>query len=347
MVASLFLNTVIKLHGFPRSIVSDRDPLFISHFWQDLFRLSGTVLRMSSAYHPQTDGQTEVLNRVIEQYLRAFVHGRPKNWGRFIPWVEWSHNSSWSVGSGSTPYEITYGRKPFTFPDYLLGTSRLDAVEEFLVDRDTTFQSIRKKLIKAQDAMKMYADQNRREVNYEVNDWVLVKLRPYRQSTVRGSPASSGKLTKRYFGPFRVLERIGAAAYRLELPDRAKIHSVFHCSLLKPFRGSPTPPDVNSLPSQFVDGHPSTTPLAIISSRHVNNSWEVLVQWQGMSPDEATWENWTTLCQAYHLEDKVAFQGPWSDRNIQEALIAKVQGEEETKSKRRVKKPSYLEDFTT
>lgn len=94
--------------------------------------------------------------------------------------MEWSHNSSWAVGSGSTPYEITYGRKPFTFPEYLLGTSRIDAVEEFLVDRDTTFQSIRKKLLKAQEVMKKYADRGRREVTYEVNDWVLVKLRPHK-----------------------------------------------------------------------------------------------------------------------------------------------------------------------
>ena len=113
MVASLFVNIVVKLHGLPQSLVSDRDPLFISRFWQEHFLLSGTLLRMSSAYHPQSDGQTEVLNRVIEQYLLAFVHRRPGLWGKLLPWVEWSHNSSWSVSTGSTPYEITYGRKPF------------------------------------------------------------------------------------------------------------------------------------------------------------------------------------------------------------------------------------------
>lgn len=175
-VATLFVDIVVKLHGFPRSLVSDRDPLFVSQFWQALFRASGTQLRLSSAYHPQSDGQTEVLNRVIEQYLRAFVHRRPNQWGRFLPWVEWSHNSSWNAGTGSTPFEITFGRKPFTIPEYITGSSKLEAVDSSLTERDEVIQGIRRKLLKAQERMKRYADQKRREVHFECGEWVLVKL---------------------------------------------------------------------------------------------------------------------------------------------------------------------------
>ena len=85
VVASLFIEIVGKIYGLPRSLVSDRDPLFLSHFWRELFQLSGTQLRMSSAYHPQSDGQTEVMNKVVEQYLRAFVHHRPHTWGKLLP----------------------------------------------------------------------------------------------------------------------------------------------------------------------------------------------------------------------------------------------------------------------
>ncbi|MCI22963.1 ROOT HAIR defective 3 GTP-binding family protein [Trifolium medium] len=99
-VAELFINMVCKIHGLPKSIVSDRDPVFVSKFWADLFKFSGTLLRMSSSYHPQTDGQTEVTNRTIEQYLRAFVHAKPNTWFRLLPWAEYHYNTSFNTASG-------------------------------------------------------------------------------------------------------------------------------------------------------------------------------------------------------------------------------------------------------
>jgi len=170
MVASLFVDIIVKLHGIPQSLVSDRDLLFISHFWQDLFQLSGTKLRMSSAYHPQSDGQTEVMNRVIEQYLHSFVHRRPGTWGKLLPWVEWSHNTSWNLGIGSTPYEVTFGRKPFNFLDYLAGSSNIAVVDDMLTNRDEVFHSIRKKLLKAQETKKRHADSKRRELTFQIGD---------------------------------------------------------------------------------------------------------------------------------------------------------------------------------
>ena len=175
-VACLFIDIMAKLHGLPRSLVSDRDPFFVSHFWQELFRLSGTQLCMSSAYHPQSDGQNEVLNRVVEQYLRAFVHQRPRTWGKLLPWVEWSHNTSWNVGTSTTPCEITFGHKSFNFPKYIIGTSNIDVVDDLLVNREETFHFIRKKLLKAQALMKQHADTRRKEVNYQPGDWVTLKL---------------------------------------------------------------------------------------------------------------------------------------------------------------------------
>lgn len=165
-VATFFMDLVGKIHGLPQSLVSDRDPLFVSQFWQELFRYNGTQLRMSSAYHPQSDGQTEIMNRVIEQYLRAFVHNKPRTWGKLLLWVEWCHNTAWNAAIGSTPYEITFGRKPFNFPDYLMGSSKIDAVEDMSKEREETFRALRKKLLKAQGAMKKSADNKRREVEY-------------------------------------------------------------------------------------------------------------------------------------------------------------------------------------
>lgn len=280
VVASLFIEIVGKIHGLQRSLVSDRDHLFLSLFWRELFQLSGTQLRMSSTYHPQSDGQIEVMYRVVEQYLRAFVHHRPHTWGKLLPWVEWCHNTSWNVAIGTTPYEITFGRKPFNFPDYIVGSSNLDAVDDMLKDREETFQVIRKKLLKAQAAMKLFADYKRREATYQVGDWVLLKLRPRRQGSAKGSSAKEGKLAKRFYGPFKVLERIGSVAYRLQLPQTARIHPVFHCLVLKRFHGSPSEQETSvQLPTSFLQDQPVISPLAILDQRRSNpiGPWQVLV----------------------------------------------------------------------
>jgi len=199
------------------------------------------------------------------------------------------------MGTGSTPYEVTFGRKPFNFSTYLSRTSNVDAVEDTLQTRDEVFATIRKKLLKAQATMKHTTDTKRREIEYQIGDWVLVKLRPFRQKSVKGVQTVAGKLAKHFYGPFQVLNRVGPVAYRLQLPEGARIHLVFHCSLLKPFKGIPEHADTTPFPAQFINDQPVHTPLAILdhrrSSLEPHARWEVLVQWCGLSPDEATWED--------------------------------------------------------
>lgn len=154
----LFMDIVGKFHGMPRSLISDRDPLFMSHFWQDLFRLSGTTLRMSSAYHPQTDGQTEVLNRTLEQYLRAFVHHSPSHWFRYLPLAEWSYNTTIHSATELSPFQVVYGKPPPTLVQYLQGSSPIEAVDHLLDSRSAMHASLQCRLRKAQESMKSTAD---------------------------------------------------------------------------------------------------------------------------------------------------------------------------------------------
>ncbi|XP_025985463.1 uncharacterized protein [Glycine max] len=190
----------------------------------------------------------------------------------------------------------------------------------------------------------------------------MVKLRPHRQTSAKPQSSSSGKLSKRFYGPFTITERIGPVAYRLKLPEGARIHPVFHCSILKPFKGTPTPADSVSLPDQFAHDQPIVSPLAILDYRYnsdiLGSPWEVLVQWSGLAPDETSWESWSQLSREYHLEGKVNFQGPWDDRQTGVQQVTKVQQaiqeqganinkkvQTEGRAKRVITKPSYLKDF--
>jgi hypothetical protein len=201
-VADLFAKMVCKLHGMPKSIISDRDPIFVSRFWQQLFQLSGTKLRMSTAYHPQTDGQTEIVNKALQQYLRCFVHNTPKSWGDYLHWAEWHYNTSIHSSTRMTPFEVVYGKKPPSLPQYLAGTTHLEALDTILTDRENILQLLKNKLLKAHATMKKFADRNRLPHPFKVGDYVFVKLRPHRQISVAGRRIK--KLSKRYYGPFKI-----------------------------------------------------------------------------------------------------------------------------------------------
>ena len=137
--------------------------------------------------------------------------------------------------------------------------------------------------------MKHYADTKRRDVEFHPGDWVMLKLRPHRQSSAKHLQATSGKLSKRYYGPFQVLQRVGQVAYKLQLPEGARIHPVFHSSALKPFKGSPEKTEPVALPSRFDQNQPIIAPLTILDYRQrTDKQWEDLVQWEGLSPDETT-----------------------------------------------------------
>lgn len=217
-VAAKFVSHVVKLHGIPRSIVSDRDPLFMSLFWQEFWILAGTKLRMSTAYHPQTDGQTEVVNRCIEQFLRCFVHHHPNQWSSFIPWAEYWYNTTFHASTGTTPFQALYGRPPPPIPAYEVGSALNGELDEQLAERDELLLELKQHLATANSRMKQVADSKRRELTFQIGDWVLLRIQPYRQKTL--FRRSSQKLSHRYYGPFQIEAKHGEVAYRLSLPPR-------------------------------------------------------------------------------------------------------------------------------
>jgi hypothetical protein len=142
-VAKAFFDGIVRLHGLLCSIVSDRDPIFTSRFWAELFQLTGVKLLLSSAFHPQTDGQSEVTNRIIALYLRCLTGDRPRSWLHWLPWAEFCYNTSFQSALKTTPFNVVYGWDPPPLLKYQAGMSSVAAVDAQLKDRDEFLGEIR------------------------------------------------------------------------------------------------------------------------------------------------------------------------------------------------------------
>jgi len=180
VVAEVFFKNVVKLHGFPKSIVSDRDKVFTNQFWKYLWQFSGTTLQMSSAYHPQSDGQSEALNKCLELYLRCFTFDSPREWSKFLPWAEYWYNTAYHTSACMTPFKAMYGRDPPQLLKYVPNANDPISVKEQWLTRDILLQKLKTNLQRAQQIQKKYADQKRQDMQFAVGDLVLVKLQPYR-----------------------------------------------------------------------------------------------------------------------------------------------------------------------
>lgn len=304
-VARNFFDNVFKLYRMPSSVVCDRDLVFTSAFWKELFQLQGTQFNFSSSYHPQTDGQTEVVNCTLEMYLHCFTSNRPKAWVRWLTWAEYCYNTSYHSTNKRTPYEVVYGQMPPNLLDYVPGTTKLDAMEKELKDRDQALGELKDQLKEAQARMKQQYDSRHSAKEFQVGDQLYLRLQPYRQASV--SLRRNLKLSPRYYGPYKIIQRIGPVAYKLLLPEGSKIHPVFHVSLLKKQIGGhvqvqPVLPTVQGDKELLLP-----TPQVIMERRVKHRHVEVLVHGEGLSPIEATWEdleNFKAKYPEFTLEDK-------------------------------------------
>lgn len=199
-VARVMVQEVICLHGFPSSIVSDRDRIFLSTFWKEMFRLQGTELKRSTAYHPQTDGQTEIVNKRLETYLRCFIGGKPKSWAEWLPWAEFSYNATPHSSTKMSPFKALYGREPPSIVKFDKGSTVVGSLDDMLSERDAILDELQFNLVQAQNRMKQAADAHRRDETFEVGDYVYLKLQPYRQQSLARRPFD--KLAARFYGPF-------------------------------------------------------------------------------------------------------------------------------------------------
>ncbi len=292
-VARLFYNTIFRHHGIPDSIVSDRDPLFTSKFWKELMSILKVRLKMSTANHPQTDGQTEVMNRMIEDYLRIFCNYQQNDWDEHLASAEFAYSSSVFPATGLTLFYMDLGWNPkspldlMSAPHYI----RVQSVEDHRAALEAIFKD-------AQAAYLASREQERDRIKtkyipptYAVGDQVLLRSSAYKDHYSRQRPST--KLNSRRIGPFKILALVGKNAIRLELPDSMKIYPVVNVSHTTRYEEQPAgicrpvapppPPIMGPLGEEY-------EVESVLQHRRRNRSYEFLVHWKGHPRHDASWE---------------------------------------------------------
>ena len=295
-IARLFRDHVWRNHGLPEEIISDRGAVFVSGFSDALGKLLGIKLSPSTAYHPQTDGQTERVNQEIEQFLRLFVNHRQDDWSEWLPIAEFSYNNRVHSATRRTPFEVDSAQHP------RLGTeprreTRIEAANEFATRMTATQAEAKAALERAAQDMARYYDQHRAPAPaYAVGDKVWLSSK----NITTDRPTT--KFADKWLGPYRITSVVSRLAVKLQLPKSMRIHPVFNVVSLRPYEADPLP-----------NRQPVPPPPPIITGPEGEEEWEVeriddskrryrklhfLVKWKGWSNADRSWEPQENLAHA-------------------------------------------------
>ena len=278
-VANAFLDNVFRLHGLPEKIISDRGRQFVSALWQNLFKTLGTELALSTAFHPQTDGQSERAIRTLKQMLQSFCHEKPNTWDEYLGVVEFAYNNAVNSSTKFTPFFINFGRHPLVPVHMQTGLPNVQEPEE--VDRILQklyegFVLARAHLDEAQVRMAAQGNRRRRNHNYQVGDWVWLSARHIKY----GPQHKLTKFNARWMGPYRITRLIGGNAVQLELPAEMKVHPTFNVDRIKAKIGDDPPEDQ---PNSLLD---KNIIHGIVDQRTEGGVTELKLQFKNETPEE-------------------------------------------------------------
>jgi hypothetical protein len=285
-MANLLFNEVFSKFGFPRSIVSDRGSLFTSAWWSTFCYELTLKRRLSTAFHPQTDGQTERQNQTLEVYLRAYVNYQQDNWASLLASGEFAYNDSINATTGKTPFSICLRFQP-AFPMNIARETQVregenPAAREAVEDLQQDVQEGKDLWDKAQTAAAEYYNRKHKDMSFKVGDEVLLSSRYIR------TRRACKKLDNRFLGPFKIVEAIGKNAYRLDLPKQyGRIHRTFGVALLEPYsrregQEPPPPIEINDTEEWLVD--------SVLDARESQGKRMFLVRWEGFTREHDSWE---------------------------------------------------------
>ena len=316
-IAGLFFREVVRLHGLPRSIISDRDPKFLGHFWRTLWKRLGTNLNFSSAYHPQSDGQTEVTNRSLGNLLRCLSQQHGGSWDTILSQAEYAYNDSVSRSTGLTPFQIVYGDHPrgvLELRDVNTMERKSAQAEDFANVMKDVQQQVKDRLQKAADKYKTHADKKRRDLQFKVGDLVMVHLK--KERLPKGQYT---KLMMKKAGPFKILQRCGNNVYKIELPPEIGLSPIFNVSDLYAYKESNTCDAGTGIQEHKVTETPLPQVIPpkiecildkkVTRQTRKHTYYTYLVKWVGCPHEDATWMTRKDIEKAGFDFDSIPTQG--------------------------------------
>lgn len=305
--ADILQRDVYRRFGLPAKIISDRGPQFAANSFRELHQHLGVETALSTAYHPQTDGQTERVNQEIDLALQLYCANAPEKWSELLPQFEFAHNQRTHSVTGKSPFELLYGYQPEA-----VGTVRSNPKHPSTIERLRTLKEARENTIAAhaQAAAAMSRRLPARQVPFKKGDKVLL------ESTNLKLPYPHRKLAPKREGPFTITKVLGPVTFQLDLPKRWKIHPVFHAALLVPYRTTkehglnyPRPPPEVLMEESDKEEHEVE---AIINHRTFRGKPQYLITWKGWPSSENSWEpeghlkNASALLQQYKRRHRLS-----------------------------------------
>lgn len=309
-VAQVFQDRLFSAHGMPRKIISDRDPRYTSNFWKSLVQLLNIECNLSTANHPETDGQSENIIRTLSNMLKSSIQKSPKDWDKVLSIVEFEYNSAKHKSTGLSPFEVDIGRIPYISNEarnLVECTVQCQSSFNFIEKQESYRKLARDSLAAAQSKQKYYADQHRKHVEYKVGEWVMLRVD---NNNLKSNSTLPQKWQPKYLGPVEILQKLGPVTYKVELPPSMKrAHNVFHVSKFKPA----TKPSDSENVSVTIDksGKIEEAVYAILDKKRRNRKLYFLVQFVGDNEEEAIWMqkselgNCKELLQLYNKNNRI------------------------------------------
>jgi Chromo (CHRromatin Organisation MOdifier) domain len=286
-LAEIFFERIALRYGMPKGIVTDRGSLFTSEWWGEVCQIAGAARRLSTSFHPQTDGQTERQNQTLEQYLRVYVGEKQDDWAKWLPYAQYAYNNSTHAVTGETPFYLVHFFRPEIgwSPAGEEKPTRVPAAREFADMVAALRATLAETLREANETQARYYNKKHKPKTYSIGDWVMLSAKNLKQNR------PSKKLSNRWLGPFQIEATIGKQAYRVILPkNMSRVHPTFHVSLLEPFkrRDGESPATHQTAPEILGSGDVWDIE-EILARRKQKNKYFYKVRWVGWSPEYDSW----------------------------------------------------------